>query len=227
MTPSFSADPSPSAGNEGPLSLSLFLARHAVLHDFYLGGTWEFVPGELLCVRPHPQLNSIAWNLWHVARCEDAAVSRFVAGVPQLFDLPAGLAGGTGGETGAGGQTWGARLNLPWRHLGSGMDSAEVDALNAAIDLGALQAYGAAVAARTRALAAALDEATLRAGLDPEGVRRALWDEGLAHRDPEILLRTYVAWSKGVCLFNLALTHGFLHVGEIGVLGTLLGVSFD
>jgi hypothetical protein len=333
------------AAPAGDLSAELLLARHAVLHDFWLGGIWDQVPPALLCVRPHPQLNSLAWNLWHIARCEDIA-GRFVGGLPQLFDLPAppagrarateedaaggsedkaagdtgsraagdagaapardaagdtqggtagkaagdtgsraagdagagpardaagatqgGTAGKAAGDTGsraagdagaapardaagatqggtraaaraaAGGgdsaarrgapPTWGAWLNLPWRHLGSGMTLAEVDVLNAAIDLEALRAYSAAVAARTRALVAGLGEDDLRCGLDPVLLRHTLYYEGVAYREPATLLRLYSGWSKGVCLFNLALTHSYQHLGEMGVLATLLGVEFD
>ena len=40
-------------------------------------------------VRPHPQLNSIAWNLWHLTRVEDTAVNCFVADLPQVLDAGA------------------------------------------------------------------------------------------------------------------------------------------
>lgn len=52
-------------------------------------------------------------------------------------------------------------------------------------------------------------------------------DEGLAHSNPEGLLQTYQNWSKGKVLFNFAITHPYQHLGEIGTIATLLGVTFD
>jgi hypothetical protein len=54
-----------------------------------------------------------------------------------------------------------------------------------------------------------------------------LFAEGLAYRDPAGLLQNYLGWTKGKCLFNLGLTHTYQHVGEIGVIATLLGIEFD
>ena len=63
----------------------LFLQRYDVLYEFWLGGIWEMVPDDKTRQRPHPQVNSIAWNLWHVIRVEDAGLNRFVADHPQVL----------------------------------------------------------------------------------------------------------------------------------------------
>ena len=36
-------------------------------------------------LRPHPQLNSIAWLLWHMARSEDMGVNRLIANRPDVL----------------------------------------------------------------------------------------------------------------------------------------------
>jgi hypothetical protein len=188
----------------------LFLQRYDALCAFWLGGVWEMVPFDLMRLRPHPAVNSIAWNLWHLLRVEDAGVNRFVAGSPQVFDV--------GG--------WDAQLNLPWRHNGSGMDFGEVDELDRRIDLAALQGYAGAVEARTRAVVADLDAIDLEAPMQEDALRHILFDEGFAHPRSEGLLENYRGWTKGKCLFNFALTHPYQHVGEIGVIASLLGVDF-
>ena len=123
----------------------LFLTRYDPLYTFWLAGTWEAVPQDLLRVRPHPQVNSIAWNLWHLTRVEDAGINRFVTDGVQVIDE---------GD-------WLRKMGLPWRHNGSDMTFAEVDELNRCIDLAALRGYMEAVAARTRAVAAQLDHLDL------------------------------------------------------------------
>jgi hypothetical protein len=51
---------------------------YTVLYDFWIGDLWTMVPDELMRQRPHPRVNSIVWNLWHLLRVEDAALNRFV-----------------------------------------------------------------------------------------------------------------------------------------------------
>jgi hypothetical protein len=88
----------------------LFRQRYDVLYEFWLGGIWKDVPEDLMRQRPHPRVNSIAWNLWRLTRVEDAGLNRFVVDRSQVLDD---------------GQ-WRQRMNVPWRHHGSGMTFAEV-----------------------------------------------------------------------------------------------------
>lgn len=189
----------------------LFLQRYDVLYEFWLAGIWEMVPDAKKRQRPHPQVNSIAWNLWHLIRVEDAGLNRFVADRPQVLDQDA----------------WLPKLNVPWRHLGSGMNFAEVDDLNQRIDLGALHEYGRAVQVRTRDIVTHIDEVDLDAKLQRDRVRAIVIDEGLAHSEATALVDTYTGWTKGKCLMNFGLTHPYQHVGEMGVIASLLDVVFD
>ncbi len=189
----------------------LFFQRYDVLYDFWLDPIWETVPEDLLRQRPHPRVNSIAWNLWHLTRVEDAGVNRFVVDRPQVLD--------EGG--------WMAQMDLPWRHHGSGMSFDEVDELDQRIDLQALRRYSQAVQDRTHAVVAEIDQVDLGAVLSRERARMIVIDEGLAHPRALDLVDNYTGWSKGKCLLNFALTHPYQHVGEIGVIASLLGVDFD
>lgn len=190
---------------------SLFLQRYDPLCNFYLAGYWEFVSPDLMRVRPHPRVNSIAWNLWHIARCEDAGLNRFVTDGVQVLDSA----------------PWMERLNLPWRHNGSGMSLAEVDELNERINLAELQAYMLAVQERTRAILSALHEDELDAAPDEARLQQIMLTEGLAHSNAAGFVRNYLGWSRAKCLFTFGLTHSWQHAGEIDTLAGLLGVSFD
>jgi hypothetical protein len=53
----------------------LFFQRYDALYSFWPGDIWERVSPEQMRQRPHPQVNSIAWNLWRLARVEDAGVN--------------------------------------------------------------------------------------------------------------------------------------------------------
>ena len=188
----------------------LFLERHSVLYDHYLAGLWQTVPEDLMRQRPDPRLNSVAWNLWHLARVEDAGLNRFVVDGSQVFD--------EGG--------WLQRLNVPWRHQGTGMTFDEVDDLNQRIDLQALHDYSSMVGARTQEVVKAIDPTSLDGIMDAQRLRVILFDEGLAAPQSAGLLDNYTGWSKGRCLIHFGLTHSFQHVGEIGVIASLLGLEF-
>lgn len=160
--------------------------------------------------RPHPRVNSIAWNLWHICRCEDAGMNRFVVDGRQVLDEG----------------NWMDRLNLPWRHHGSGMSMAEVDELSQRIDISALRDYSQAVEARTRGIVKSLEDVDLDGVMGEDQLRQIMAAEGLAHSNAEGFIKNYLGWSKGKCLMTFGLTHSWQHVGEMEVIASLLGVEF-
>ncbi len=188
---------------------TLFLQRYDPLTRLYLAGFWEQVSHDLIRQRPHHKTNSIAWNLWHIARCEDAGLNRYVTDGSQVLD-----------------SGWMERMNLPWRHHGSGMSLEEVDELDGRIDLAALQGYAQAVEERTRTIIASLDEDDLGTAMDEPRLRQILVDEGLAHSQAEGFIKNYMGWTKAKCLLTFGLTHSWQHLGEMEVLASLLGVDF-
>ena len=188
-----------------------FLERYDPLHNFYLSGFWEMVSHELMRQRPHRRANSIAWNLWHISRVEDAGLNRFVTDGAQVLD--------DGG--------WLEKIGLPWRHHGTDMSLAEVDELSQQIDLFALQGYSQAVQARTRQILSRLDLDGLGSLMEEAQVRQIIADEGLAHSNPEGFIQNYTGWSRMKCLMTFGLTHSWQHLGEMEVLATLVGVEFE
>lgn len=189
----------------------LFLQRYDPLYNFYLAGIWEYVPDEMMRIRPYPRTNSIAWNLWHLTRAEDVGLNRFIADRTQVLDDG----------------SWAEKMNIPWRHHGTEMTFAEVDELNQRIDLDALHGYSQAVQARTRTIVATLEETDLDAVMEENKLRHLMVDEGVAHSHPEAFIQNYLGWSKGKCLMLFGLTHPYQHLGEIEVLASLVGVEFD
>lgn len=186
------------------------LQRYDVLCDFYLRGVWETVPDDLMRLRPNPNVNSIVWNLWHLTRVDDAGLNRFVVDRSQLLDEG----------------RWMEKMNAPYRHHGTGMTFPEVDELSQRIDLAALQDYSRAVQARTREVVMQLELKDLSDVLQPERVRMVVIDEGLAHSQADELATNYTGWTRGRYLMSFCLTHPYQHVGEIGVIASLLGVEF-
>lgn len=188
----------------------IFLQRYDPLYSFYLAGFWEHVPYELMRLRPNPHTNSIAWNIWHITRCEDAGLNRFVVDKPQVLDD--GL--------------WMKWMNIPWRHHGTEMTFAEVGELNQRIDLSALHDYSMSVQERTRAVVNTLDTNDLEFTMEENRLRQIMIDEGLAHSQAEGFIENYRGWTKMKCLMTFGLTHSYQHVGEMEVIASLMEIEF-
>jgi hypothetical protein len=189
----------------------VFLQRYDALYYFWLAGIWAEVSPELMRQRPHPRVNSIAWNMWHLTRVEDAGLNRFVTNRQQVLDEG----------------HWMERMNIPWRHHGTEMTFVEVDELNQRIDLAALQEYSKSVQERTRDIISTLTPTDLDPVMEEDYLRQLMVDEGLAHSNAEGFIKNYLGWSKGKCLMNFGMTHPYQHLGEIGVIASLLGVEFE
>ena len=84
-----------------------------------------------------------------------------------------------------------------------------------------------AVQVRTREIVTQIDLVNLDASMEAERLQMILVDEGLAHSQAAGFLKNYLGWTKGKCLMNFGLTHPYQHVGEIGVIASLLGVEFE
>ena len=189
---------------------TIFLQRYDPLYNNYLTGYWSHVSYEQMRQRPHARANSIAWNLWHIARCEDAGINRFVLDRAQVLDDG----------------NWMERMNLPWRHHGSGMTMAEVDELDQRIDLSALRDYSQAVQKRTRAILTTLDMGDLESEMEEGRLRQIMIIDGLAHSQADGFIKNYLGWSRMKCLLTFGLTHSWQHLGEMEVLASLLDVEF-
>jgi hypothetical protein len=182
----------------------LFLEQHAAVHSAAVGGNplsaaeraFGGLTDEQMRVRPRPDLNSLAWLLWHIARAEDAVVNLVLAGRPQVLD-----------------EGWLSRLAVERRDFGIGMTSAEVDELTRRIDLGALREYRDAVGRRTRALVGAFGPADWEGRVEREAVQRAAAAGALGSRT-EPLVKAFPGRPRSAMLSGIALFHCAGHMGE-------------
>jgi hypothetical protein len=185
----------------------LFLSRYEPLLG-YVNKVWDRLDAAKIRYQ-QPGLNSIAWNLWHIARVDDVGINRFVTDHGQVFDD----------------EGWAGRLGIDIRHQGTGQTAEEASALTARIDVEALRAYMVAVANRTRTIVNEVESDTLDRTLEPARIRQVLFEEGFAHPNAAWLEKAYTGWSRGKCFVHFSLTHSYQHVGEIGVLASLQGTD--
>jgi len=154
-----------------------------------------------------PDLNSIAWIVWHMARAEDFGVQRLVGHRPQIFDQ----------------EGWMARLNVPLRHCGTAMADEEVSDLSLRIDLAALRDYWAAVGRGTLAVVRTLHPDDLDEVIDPAFLHHVIVDEGVFGPNTDFVEPLYRGHNKGFFLAHLGLTHNYEHAAEALVIRGLLG----
>jgi hypothetical protein len=189
-------------------AIEFFLFRHSRLHGALTDNLVSDLTDEHLRRRPHPGVNTLAWLLWHMARNEDVAVSRFVVRQPQLFD--------EGG--------WSARLGVPRRDVGTSMTQDEVSDLSAGIDLVELSAYWRAIGERTQHLLQGLSATDLDEVNEAAYAERVLADEQfLSPRAAWALDAVVSGKTRGQTLATLGLTHPYTHLGEARVVRGLLG----
>jgi hypothetical protein len=105
--------------------------------------------------------HSVAWIIWHIARCEDITMNLLVAGSPQMLNQ----------------DDWLERVKTPICHTGNEMDVADIADFSTAVDIQALRAYRVAVGRRTREIVKHLEPEDLKRKVDPARLQR-VWDEG-------------------------------------------------
>ena len=187
--------------------VGFFLTQHA--NQSFADRVFSGVSDVEMRVRPGKGLNSLVWLLWHMARVEDVAVNLVVVDGQQILD-----------------DDWARRLDVPWRHIGTGMTDDEVGELSARADVTAVREYRAAVRGRTQDVARALlpeawDEIVGLADTSRAAAAQAFrenrgWVDGVG----------YPAWqdqSRATRLAGSAIGHNAIHVGEAVTIRGLAG----
>lgn len=198
--------------------VSFFLVQHGQLHTAedgagasYSDRVFAGLTDEQMRARPGGGANSLVWLLWHAARVEDASVNLVISDGRQVLD-----------------DEWARRMDIPWRTIGTGMAESGVAELTKRADIGAVCAYRAAVARRTRAVVRALrPEAweeivgladTSRAAAAGAYAPDTAWMDGLGYRP-------WQGHSRAAQLAGSALRHNALHLGEAVTVRSLGGFS--
>lgn len=189
----------------------LFLMAHAHTHAFTnISGDMIGAEENLCKDLAHDQMrqcpegrhNSIAWLLWHMARCEDVMVNTVIRDVSEVLD-----------------EDWLPRLGIHTRHIGTEDSMADVELLSRQVDVQALRAYRFAVAQSTQDWFKAvewssLEEIPTRAEAERAVIRGALRPEAywVFERLWGNEKRQKLWW-----LHWLGIGHNYHHLGEARV----------
>jgi hypothetical protein len=186
-------------------AIQLFLRQHALLHSANMVDTesWSF-EDEVLNDMADEQIrrmqgaeHSIAWLIWHIARCEDIAMNVLVADSSQILHR----------------DHWLKQMKIAVRDTGNAMDKADVANFSKAIDIEALRAYRSAIGCRTREIVRKLSPAQLKQKVEPSRIQRVMAEGAVVEAARGIA--DY--WSKrniaGLLLMP-ATRHNLVHLNE-------------
>lgn len=188
-------------------AVDFFLLRYEPLHRTLLDDLLKGLTDAQVRGRPQPGVNTIAWLIWHAARIEDVGVNRFIVDGEQVLDAG-----------------WLARLGVERRDVGTGMTDAEVDALSARVDLGALRGYWDALTRRTLEVVATLRGQDLDAVVPAERIKRVCADEAAVAPGAEWLTDFWAnRRTRGWLLAQTPLLHVYGHYFEARVAAGLWG----
>ena len=190
--------------SEHQRAITLALSQHGWTHQAVVSGIdeqtfadqlWEGLDVASARKIPQNEEQSIAWNMYHLARIEDTAMNFLVAEKTPVFDH--------GG--------WMEKLGAPIADSGNLIPDLEMKALSQTIDLDALRSYRADVGVRTREIIQSLTPERLKQKVRPESIQR-LREAAVIRPEAEDLI-TY--WSRrtieGLVLMP-ATRHNMVHL---------------
>jgi uncharacterized damage-inducible protein DinB len=167
---------------------------------------------DRLRTRPHANMNTMVWSIWHSFRSEDACISRFV--IPKQQVLTTTRANDA--------------MQVPYLGDGFGMSEADVLALSATISIDGLIAYGNAVTAQSATFAQTIAEWDMTVPYTEAEVRVTMAAYAdLASDDVAGTISYMGSMTKAEYLMKHLYGHSQYHLGEISAIdGQIPGTRF-
>jgi hypothetical protein len=188
-------------------AIELFMIHHGMVHSSLVTGPstiWSYEDevlqnlGEvdLRCI-PAGEPHSIAWILWHLARCEDVTMNILIANDTQVLMK----------------DDWQTRIGFDSRETGNAIDAAAIALLSQTVNLDALKAYRVAVGRRTREVVGNAQPAELKQKVDPARLER-VWAEGAVEASTRWLADYWGKKTLAGLLLMPPTRHNFVHLNE-------------
>ncbi len=187
-------------------AIQLFLSQHAMLHSAKMAQTalWSF-EDEILGGLAEEQIrripracdHSIAWLIWHIARCEDITMNLLVAGSPQILLR----------------DNWLGPLKITICDTGNAMDEEAIVRFGNAVDIEALRAYRVAVGRRTREIARQLRPEELKQKVTPSRLQQVR-DQGAVAEAASGIVEYWGKRTVAGLLLMPATRHNLVHLNE-------------
>jgi hypothetical protein len=187
-------------------AIRLFMVQHAMLHSERVAqtGSWSF-EDEVLNDISESQMrkipsgcdHSIAWLIWHLARCEDITMNILVAGRPQVL---------VQGD-------WNHQLKISVVDTGNAMDKAELTDFSNCVSIEMLRSYRSAVGGRTREIVAQLQPNDLKRKVDSIRIQ-AVINQGAVLEEARGIVNYWSKRDVAGLLLMPATRHNLVHLTE-------------
>lgn len=187
-------------------AIQLFLNQHAMLHSAKIAQTesWSFedevfkdTTVEQIRRIPQGANHSIAWLIWHIARCEDITMNLLVAGSSQILNR----------------DNWLQPMRVSVCDTGNGMDDVGLTDFSNMINIQALRAYRLAVGLRTREIVKQLSPAELKQKVQPSRIQQVM-DEGAVVEAAQGIADYWSKRTVAGLLLMPATRHNLIHLYE-------------
>ncbi|AEJ18229.1 DinB family protein [Gracilinema caldarium] len=185
--------------------ISLCLHMHNELHDIRqetaLTIYQRLITGlspEAIKNRPANSFSSIAWNLWHITRIEDAISNILINNSDQILNTE-----------------WMNRLNVKVTDTGNAFTKDDVDAFDALINTNELLEYRKAVGRNTQQVILAIDEREKKRKPSKEQLNRLVSEQVLTNEKESIWLLEFWGKKTLIGLILMPLTrHQMVHIND-------------
>jgi hypothetical protein len=189
-------------------TLQFFQLHHERLHAQIEREFLNKLTDDQMRLRPYECSNSIAWLVWHMARCEDL-MGFILTGHPQVLAE----------------EEWLSRFDLSRHDIGTGMTDEEVGDFTTRVNLTTLKEYYKVVGKRTLEVVKGLRPEDLDEVPDSAYLSQKLVADGTAKENIiDFLIWEREGKNKGFWLGQLGLTHNHLHRGEALTIRGLQGI---
>jgi hypothetical protein len=185
--------------------VSLCMEMHDQTHDIPSRGSptifQRLIAGlsaEAAAFRPAARFASIAWNIWHITRIEDAVANILIADADQVFDAE-----------------WKKRMGVSISDTGNAFTEGDVDRFDASVDFAALLKYRKAVGKRTQEALRGLSEEDRKRKPRETQLRRILKEGVLTKEKDSIWLLDFWGAKTVSGLLTMPVTrHQAVHLND-------------
>jgi hypothetical protein len=185
--------------------ISLCLTMHNELHDLkkthkqtIYQSLIENLLQETAVWRPENKFSSIAWNLYHITRIEDAVTTLLIEGGKQTYT-----------------KTWQKKLGISFTDTGNAWTEEELVLFNKDINLKALLEYRKDTGSRTQKILQSLDPSSIKRKPDTLQVKKILSEGVVTEHEDSIWLMDFWGNKTITGLLTMPVTrHQIVHIND-------------